>query len=98
AIANDRDNEGPYFNGPEISLVDASYAPFLQRFMLIEQFVQTGALKDFPLVRAWAEALIQDDAVIGSVHDSFEEVFFNNLRTRGWYVGTLLGESTVAAE
>ena len=98
AIANDRDNEGPYFNGPEISLVDASYAPFLQRFMLIEQFVQTCALKDFPLVRAWAEALIQDDAVIGSVHDSFEEVFFNNLRTRGWYVGTLLGESTVAAE
>ena len=44
AIANDRDNEGPYFNGPEISLVDASYAPFLQRFMLIEQFVQTCTL------------------------------------------------------
>jgi glutathione S-transferase len=98
AIAKERDNEGPYFNGTEICLVDASYAPFLQRFLLIEQFVQTGILEKYPLVRAWAEDLLQNDAVIGSVHETFEEVFFNNLRTRGWYVGTLLGESTVAAE
>ena len=34
AIAKERDNEGPYFNGTEICLVDASYAPFLQRFLL----------------------------------------------------------------
>ena len=98
AIAKERDNEGPYFNGTEICLVDASYAPFLQRFLLIEQFVQTGILEKYPLVRAWAEDLLQNDVVIGSVHETFEEVFFNNLRTRGWYVGTLLGESTVAAE
>jgi glutathione S-transferase len=97
AIAAERGNEGPFFNGPEISLVDAAYAPFLQRFALVDQFVQTGLLKDFPLVKAWSEALLQNDAVIGSLADSFEEVFFNNLKNKGWYVGTLLG-GDVAAE
>ncbi len=97
AIAAERGNDGPYFNGPGISLVDAAYAPFLQRFALVDQFVQTGLLKDFPLVKAWSEALLQSDAVIGSLADSFEEVFFNNLKTKGWYVGTLLG-GDVAAE
>ena len=41
--------------------------------------------------------MLQNDAVIGSVADSFEDVFFNNLKTKGWYVGTLLG-GNVAAE
>jgi glutathione S-transferase len=97
AIASERDNDGPYFNGPELCLVDAAYAPFLQRFALVDQFVQTGLLRDFPLVKAWSEALLQNDAVIGSVADTFEGVFFNNLKTKGWYVGTLLG-GDVAAE
>ncbi len=97
AIAAERKNDGPFFNGPELSLVDAAYAPFLQRFSLVDQFVQTGLLKDFPLVKAWAEALLQNDTVIGSVADSFEEVFFNNLKNNGWYMGTLLG-GDVAAE
>jgi len=98
AIAKERDNEGPYFNGPELCLVDAAYAPFLQRFALIEQFVQTGLLTDYPLIKAWSEALLQNDTVIGSVAPSFEEVFFANLKNRGFYVGTLLGDSVAAAE
>lgn len=98
AIAKERGNDGPYFNGPKLCLVDAAYAPFLQRLALVEQFVQTGILADFPLIKAWSDALLADDIVIGSVAPSFEEVFFNNLKTRGFYVGSLLGETVVAAE
>jgi len=98
AIAKERGNDGPYFNGPELCLVDAAYAPFLQRLALVEQFAQTGILRDFPLIQAWSDALLANDVVIGSVAPSFEEVFFTNLKTRGFYVGTLLDETVVAAE
>jgi glutathione S-transferase len=32
AALAERGNTGPYFNGPKFSLVDAAYAPFLQRY------------------------------------------------------------------
>ncbi len=51
AIAQERGNDGPYFNGAQISLVDAAYAPFLQRFAMVEETLQTGLLDDFPLVK-----------------------------------------------
>ena len=35
AIDKDRGNDGPYFNGDTLSLVDAAYAPFLQRFGIV---------------------------------------------------------------
>ena len=98
ALTKERDNDGPYFNGPELCLVDAAYAPFLQRLLMVEQFTQTGMLRDFPLVQAWAEALVANDCVKGSVADSFNDVFYANLKKRGFYVGTLLSEDVVAAE
>ena len=98
AIASERDNDGPYFNGPELCLVDAAYAPFLQRLAMVEQFVQTGILRDFPLIKAWSDALMANDCVQGSVADSFNDVFYTNLKKRGFYVGTLLSEDVVAAE
>jgi glutathione S-transferase len=81
-----------------LCLVDAAYAPFLQRFAMIEEIVQTGILADYPLIKAWSDALLANDAVIGSVAPSFEEVFFANLKNRGFYVGTLLGDKVAAAE
>jgi hypothetical protein len=50
------------------------------------------------LIKAWSDALLANDAVIGSVAPSFEEVFFANLKNRGFYVGTLLGDKVAAAE
>ncbi len=98
AIANERDNDGPFFNGPDLCLVDAAYAPFLQRLLMVEQFSQTNMLRDFPLVKAWAEALVNDERITGSVADSFNDTFYGNLKKRGFYVGTLLSEDVVAAE
>ena len=98
AIATERDNDGPYFNGPELCLVDAAYAPFLQRLAMVEQFAKTGILRDFPRVQAWSDALLANDCVTGSVAPSFPDVFYGNLKNRGYYVGTLLGENIAAAE
>jgi glutathione S-transferase len=89
AIANQRGNDGPYFNGPALCLVDASYAPFFQRFAVVEERINSGLLNDFPLVKAWSEALLSTDMVTGSVHESFPQEFAANLHRRGTVVAPL---------
>lgn len=89
AIAAERGNDGPFFNGPEPSLVDAAYAPFFQRFMMVEERLQSGLLDGYPLVKAWAETLLSTDLVTGSVHESFPEEFAGNLKRRGFWAASL---------
>ncbi len=90
----ERGNGGPYFNGPELCLVDAAYAPFLQRFLYVEQWLKTDVLDDYPLVSAWAQALVDSDVVKGSVPDSFFDEFSNGMKRRGFYVGELMETAT----
>jgi glutathione S-transferase len=94
----ERGNDGPYFNGPDLSLVDAAYAPFLQRFLIADEKLQTGLLDDFPLVKAWADTLMADDRITGSVAPEFREAFIANLKRQEFYVGTLFTDEAAAAE
>src|SRR5579863_4359436 len=48
---------GPFFNGAKYSLVDASYAPFLQRYFFLDRVKPLGAIEKYPRVAAWAQAL-----------------------------------------
>lgn len=98
AIAKERGNDGPYFNGDKLCLVDAAYAPFLQRFEFVERVLQTGLFKDFPLVQAWSDALLSNDLVTGAVPPNFVEEFIGNLKRRETYVATLIEPRTEAAE
>jgi len=97
AIANERGNDGPYFNGDQLCLVDAAYAPFLQRFMIAEEKLKTGLLDDFPLVKAWTEALLTTDLVTGSVADSFVPDFKAAMSRYGYLVGKMFDAETAAA-
>ena len=98
ALEKERDNDGPYFNGDKLCLVDAAYAPFLQRFAFVEAKLKTGVLKDFPLVQAWSDALLANETVTGSVVSHFNDEFVKSLQRRGFYVGTLFADPAVAAE
>ena len=98
AIAKERGNDGPYFNGDTLCLVDAAYAPFLQRFAFVERVLQTGLLKQFPLVQAWSDALLANEVVTGAVAPNFEEEFVANLKRREFYVAGLLEPGAAAAE
>ncbi len=89
AIDRERGNDGPYFNGPDLSLVDAAYAPFFQRFAAVEERLGSGLLDDFPLVKAWSQALLATETVTGSVADSFPAEFAANLKRRGTVVAPL---------
>ena len=95
ALAGEREGSGPYFNGDTLSLVDAAYAPFLQRFAFVEARLHTGLLGAFPLVQAWSDAILANERVIGSVPANFEDEFIASMQKRGFYVGTLF-ESAAA--
>ena len=93
-----RINDGPFFNGGKLSLVDAAYAPFLMRFDIVEKINPTGVLENYNKIKDWSSALLKHDAVIGSVSDDFLEVFEQNLRLRETLASKILdGESITAA-
>lgn len=89
AIEVHRVGDGPFFNNDQLSLVDASYAPFFMRFAAADQYLQTGLLAAFPLLQAWSDALLGNDIVQGSVADTFPEVFDENLQRRGAFAAEL---------
>ena len=98
ALAKERGNDGPYFNGAELCLVDAAYAPFLQRYALVEARLGCGILNEFPLLRTWSDALLADARVKGSVAPSFEREFITALHRRGAMSAALFGAQADAAD
>lgn len=98
ALAKERDNDGPYFNGPELCLVDAAYAPFFMRYAFVEPRLGCGLLKEFPLVQAWSDALLANKWVVGSVADTFERDFVVSLQRRGTMTALQFGSASGAAD
>ena len=52
-----KQGSGPYFNGAKYSLVDAAYAPFLQRYFFLDGVKKLGHIETFPRLKAWGAAL-----------------------------------------
>lgn len=98
SLAEERGNDGPYFNGPDLCLVDAAYAPFLQRYTFVDRVLQNDVLKDFPLIRAWRDALLADERITGAVPPNFEEEFVAGLKRREMYAASFFEDTEAAAE
>ena len=96
ALAKERGNDGPYFNGAELCLVDAAYAPFLQRYALVEARLGCGILNEFPLLQAWSDTLLAVERVTGSVAPSFEREFITALHRRAAMSAPLFGAQAQA--
>ncbi len=96
ALATQRDNDGPYFNGESLCLVDVAYGPFFQRFAISENILKTELLDDFPLVSAWAVALLNNSLIVGSVPENFSEAFEKNLERRGTLAWELMSAAAAA--
>jgi glutathione S-transferase len=96
-----RGNAGPYFNGTKFSLVDAAYAPFLQRYTFMDRLKPLGVIEKFPRLAAWRDALLATPAVKGSTVPNIEAVWQENLILRKRWLGqfvpkTVLGASAAA--
>ena len=72
---------GPYFNGPKFSLVDAAYAPFLQRYTFLDRLKPIGIIEKFPLLTKWRDALLASAAVKESTVPEIEEAWQQGMIT-----------------
>lgn len=92
-----RGHGGPLFNGDQLSLVDAGYAPFLQRFTFTDRLRPLGLMERFPHLAAWRDALIEHPAVIASTVSDFEAVWQEQLVVRGRWLGKLVSKDVMGA-
>jgi len=92
-----RGNAGPYFNGSRLSLVDAGYAPFLQRYTFMDRLRPVGIIERYPHLAAWRDALLADPAVKASTVPSFEAVWQENLIRRNRWLGKFVSQEAVSA-
>ena len=53
--ALEKQGSGPFFNGAKYSLVDAAYAPFLQRYFFLDRIKPIGQIEKYPRLKAWAK-------------------------------------------
>lgn len=91
-----RDNDGPYFNGPDYSLVDCGYAPFLQRYTFMDNLYPLGIIEKYPHLAKWRDALLARESTTTSTVPNFESEWQQNLVARGRWLGTLV--TSAAAE
>lgn len=83
--------EGPFFNGPGLSLVDAAIAPAFLRMALMDGILPHALLENLPKVRRWSGALLERESVRTSVVPEFAELFFAYLAGGGGYLGSRIG-------
>jgi glutathione S-transferase len=77
---------GPFFAGERFGIVDASAAPALQRFLLIESISSRRFFERFPKVGAWAKAVVARPSVGKGVVPEFPAIFTKAIRERaGWF-------------
>lgn len=93
-----RGNAGPFFNGPKFSLVDAAYAPFLQRYTFMDRIKPLGILEKFPQLAAWRDALLAAPAVKASTVPNIEEVWQEGLILRKRWLKKYVSESVLGAD
>ena len=92
-----RGNSGPYFNGPKLSLVDAAYAPFLQRYTFMDHLRPLGIIENFTHLKAWRDALLAAPAVKSSTVANIEAVWQENMIINKRWLAKYVSESVLGA-
>jgi glutathione S-transferase len=96
--ALEKQGSGPFFNGTQYSLVDAAYAPFLQRYFFLDRIRNLGQIENYPRLKAWAKALCQRPSTHSFPEDEFEAMYREGLRRRDKWVSQFVEAPRVAAE
>lgn len=84
---------GPYFNGDQFSLIDATYAPLFMRLDIIDQVYPLGIIEPGSGIAKWSKQLLARDSVQQSVIDDFADAYKNWVTGMGGYCASLLSET-----
>jgi glutathione S-transferase len=93
-----KQGSGPFFNGAKYSLVDAAYAPFLQRYFFLDRIKKLGVIEKYPRVKAWAEALMARPSTHSFPPDEFEAMYRDGIKRRNKYLSQFVEPARAAAE
>lgn len=93
-----KQGSGPFFNGETYSLVDAAYAPFLQRYVFLDRVKKLGHLEKFPRLKEWTTVLLQRSSTHSFPEAEFETLYRQNLKRRNKWVSRFVETAQVAAE
>jgi glutathione S-transferase len=96
--ALEKQGSGPFFNGARYALVDAAYAPFLQRYLFLDRIRKLGHIEKFPRLNAWADALMARPSTHSFPPDEFERLYRQNVRRRNKWISQFVEAAAVAAE
>jgi glutathione S-transferase len=96
--ALEKQGGGPFFNGAEYSLVDAAYAPFLQRYFFLDRVKKLGHIENFPRLKAWGDALMQRKSTHSFPEAEFEAMYRDGLKRRDKWVSRFVEPVRAAAE
>lgn len=89
---------GPLFNGAKYSLVDAAYAPFLQRYFYLDRIKPLGLIGKYPRLKAWAETLIKRPSTHSFPEAEFEAMYRANVKRRKKWISQFIPDAAIAAE
>ena len=96
--ALEKQGSGPFFNGARYSLLDAAYAPFLQRYVFLDRVKRLGHIEKFRRLRAWSDALLARPSTHSFPEAEFEAMYREGLRKRGSYLSQFVEVPRAAAE
>src|SRR3981081_3338178 len=77
-----KQGSGPFFNGTAYALVDAGYAPFLQRYFFLDRIRKLGQIERFPRLKAWADAVMVRPSTHSFPPAEFEAMYRQNVKRR----------------
>jgi len=96
--ALEKQGAGPLFNGAKYSLVDAAYAPFLQRYFYLDRIKPIGLIGKYPRLKAWADTLMKRPSTHSFPEAEFEALYRVNVKLRKKYLSQFIADQAVAAE
>jgi glutathione S-transferase len=88
----------PFFNGAKYSLVDAAYAPFLQRYVFLDRIKPIGQLEKYPRLKGWTDALMARPSTHSFPAAEFEAMYRANVKRRNSYISQFIEPERAAAE
>src|ERR1700738_2696837 len=97
-LALAKQSSGPFFNGAKYSLVDAAYAPFLQRYVFLDRVKKLGHIEKFPRLKAWCEALLNRASTHSFPPAEFQALYREGLKRRNKWVSQFIEPVRAAAE
>ena len=96
--ALEKQGAGPFFNGAKYSLVDAAYAPFLQRYVFLDRVKPLGTIEKFPRLKTWTGVLMARPSTHSFPEAEFEALYRANLKRRKVWASQFIPDPAIAAE